>query len=226
MIYVMTGLKGDFEKYLEFKKSLNLKGPDDLFILGGILGAKGGMDILLNAMSEENVFPIAGKQELLASKFLDFMYNKDKYDNEDEIKAEMAEWFRDGGYPIAQGFMALDDEQKEMVIDYLREDFTLCEELSAGGQDFVLAYAGLGDFDPDRNIDEYTPEDLTQGDYTPNCYFDEKFILCGNLTDFEPDEDGFADKIYHGENVVVMNHKTNDRLCCIRLNDMKEYYAD
>ena len=68
MIYVMTGLSGDFQKYLELKDSLFLKKSDDLFILGGILGEKGGMDILLDAMTEENIFPIAGRQELAALK--------------------------------------------------------------------------------------------------------------------------------------------------------------
>ena len=177
MIYVMTGLKGDFNKYLELKDSLILRKTDDLFILGGFLGEKGGMDILLDAMSQENIFPVAGKQELLASKFLDFMQNKDKYDDAESIKSEMTEWFRDGGYPIAQGFMALDDEPKEMVIDYLREEFTLFEELSTYDDEFVLAYAGLGDFDPDRELEDYSPDDLVCGDYTPNCYYDEKYIL-------------------------------------------------
>ena len=225
MIYVMTGLSGDFQKYLELKDSLFLKKSDDLFILGGILGEKGGMDILLDAMTEENIFPIAGKQELAALKFLDYMQSGDKSDD-DGMKKEMAEWFREGGYPIAQGFMALDDDKKEMVIDYLREDFTLVEELSAGEKEFVLAYSGLGDFDPDRELEEYTPEDLTDGDYTPNCYFDDKYIVCGRLADFEPEDDGFEDKIYHSENVVVLNHADNTKACCIRLDDLKEYYGD
>ena len=225
MIYVMTGLKGDFKKYLELKDKILLKKSDDLFLLGGILGGAGGLDILLDAMSAENIFPIAGKQELTALKYLDFLKNNDKSQDND-MKAELASWFRSGGYPTAEAFLKLDDETKDSVLDYLREDFTLFEELSAGGNEYVLAYAGLGDFDPDRELDDYTPEDLTEGDYTPNCYYDEKYIICGELSDFEPEEDGFEDKAYKSENVVVMNHMANSKPTCIRLNDLKEYYAD
>lgn len=224
MIYVMTGLNGDIKKYHELKDSLFLRKTDDLFILGGILGAKGGLDILLETMSEENVFPIAGKQELAALKFLDYMENK--LDTDDiTMKKEMVEWFRSGGMPIAENFRALEGEKKEMILDYLREDFTIFEELSAGGNEFVLAYAGLGDFDPDREIDEYSPEDLTAGDYTPNCYYDDKYIVCGCLEDYEPEEDGCEDKIYHSENVIVLNHSANIKPCCIRLDDLREYYG-
>lgn len=225
MIYVMTGLKGDYKKYTELKDKILLKKSDDLFLLGGILGQSGGIDILLDAMGAENIFPVVGKDELAALKYLDFLKNNDKSQNA-EMKMELAQWFRSGGYPTAEAFLKLDDETKEAVIDYLREDFTLFEELEAGGEEFILAYAGLGDFDPDRELDEYTPEDLTNGDYTPNCYFDEKYIVCGNLSDFEPEEDGFENKIYKSENVVVLNHTQNTAPCCIRLSDLKEYYAD
>ena len=225
MVYVMTGLNGDYQKYLELKESILLKQKDDLFILGGILGEKGGIDILLDMLQDGNIFPITGKQELSALKFLNCMQNKDKIEN-NQIKLEMTEWLRNGGMPIANGFMSLDDEKKEMIIDYLQNDFTLFEELDVDGNLFVLSYAGLGDFDPDRELDEYTTEDLTAGDYTPNCYFDEKSIICGNLVDFEPDEDGYEDRIYKSENVFVMNHTLNTKPCCIRLNDLQEYYVD
>lgn len=226
MIYVMTGLKGDFKTYVELKNSLIMKKSDDLFILGGILGGSGGIDILLDAMSEENVFPIAGKDELAALKYLDFMKDNEKSDDL-EMKKGMALWFKNGGYPTAEAFTKLEEEDKDSVLDYLREDFTLFEELEVkGSNEFVLAYAGLGDFDPDRELDDYSPEDLTNGDYTPNCFFDEKYIVCGNLSDFDPEDDAFEGKIYKSENVIVMNHALNDRPCCIRLDDMKEYYAN
>ena len=226
MIYVMTGLRGDFKKYVELKNSLIMKKSDDLYLVGGILGGSGGIDILLDAMSEENVFPIAGKDELLALKYLDFMKNNDKSDDL-EIKKGMADWFKNGGYPTAEAFTKLDEEDKEALLDYLREDFTLCEEIETkSGSQFVVSYAGLGDFDPDREIGEYSPEDLTEGDYTPNCFFDDKYIICGNLFDFDPEDDAFEGKIYHSENVIVLNHATNENTVCIRLDDMKEYYAD
>ena len=112
MIYVMTGLRGDFKKYVELKNSLIMKKSDDLYLVGGILGGSGGIDILLDAMSEENVFPIAGKDELLALKYLDFMKNNDKSDDL-EIKKGMADWFKNGGYPTAEAFTKLDEEDKE-----------------------------------------------------------------------------------------------------------------
>ena len=224
MIYVMTGLKGDYQKYLELKNTIMLKNSDDLFLLGGILGKSGGIDILLDAMSAENVFPIAGKDELSALKYLDFMRKNDKSDDTD-MKLGMAEWFKAGGFPTAEAFMKLDDETKESLIEYLREDFTLFEEIECEKKEFILAYAGLGDFDPDRELDEYTPEDLTEGDYTPNCYFDDKYIICADLPDFEAEEEGFEDKIYQCENVFVLNHSENRRPSCLRLNDLKEFYA-
>lgn len=45
------------------------------------------------------------------------------------------------------------------VIDFIRE-FTVYEEVTVGEQDYLLVHAGLGDFDPEKDIEEYSLHDL------------------------------------------------------------------
>lgn len=226
MIYVISDINGDYEKYLKMKDEIVLKRSDDLFLLGNIIGyGKGGIDILMDAMQAENIFPVAGADELAAIKCLRAMMGEK---DDEQLKKDVAEWLgTKGGLMTAGELSKLSEDEREDLYSYLTEEFTLLEELSAGGRDFVLSNNGLGNFDPDKSLDDYTPEELTDGDFDiEGDYFDDRIIVCG----FTPTHilgEEYDGKIYHGNNVICIDCGVRDKrpLACLRLDDLKEYYV-
>ena len=67
MIYCVSDIRGDYEKYSKLLKMIRLNGRDTLYVLGNVIdGADGSMKLLLDMMMRENVFPVIGE---LISKF-------------------------------------------------------------------------------------------------------------------------------------------------------------
>ncbi len=228
MIYVMSGIRGNFDAYKALIGKIKLKKDDDLFLLGNVIcGGEGGMDILLDAMNAENIFPIAAKSEIDAARFLSVI-NNSKEKPDESIREEMAKWFTKGGFACANAFMKLEsDEDKEYVLEYLSEEFTLVDEIKTDGKTFILSAKGLGGFLNEKDAFDYSAEELTDGDFDPTV--DEfpdknKYIVCGDIDDFTPDEE-FEGKICTIGKNIILNHAENRQPCCMRLNDMKEFYV-
>lgn len=228
MTYVMSGIRGNFDAYKTLISKIRLKKDDDLFLLGNVIcPGEGGMEILLDAMNAENIFPIAAKSEIDAAKFLSVINNSKEKPSE-SLREEMAAWFSKGGFACANAFMKLEgDEDKEYILEYLSEEFTLVDEIKIENKTFILSAKGLGGFNNEKEAFDYSADELTDGDFDPTVdKFDDenKYIVCGDLDDFTPDEE-FEGKICTIGTNIILSHAENRQPCCIRLNDMKEFYV-
>ena len=71
MIYVMSDIHGNFQKYSDMLEKLSLKDTDALFVLGDAIdGGKDGIKILKDMMYRPNIYPVLGEHEYLAKKLL------------------------------------------------------------------------------------------------------------------------------------------------------------
>jgi serine/threonine protein phosphatase 1 len=95
-----------------------------------------------------------------------------------EFAAEMTAWAADGGKPTLDGFRALDADMREGVLDYLSE-FMLFEEVEVKDKDYVLVYAGIADFDPDTELDDYQPEDFFLPAAAGERFFEDRTLIVG-----------------------------------------------
>ena len=74
MIYVMSDIHGEYDKFKEVLKQINLQKEDLLYVLGDVVDrGPHPMEILLKMMEMPNVIPIAGNHELMALKCLRFL---------------------------------------------------------------------------------------------------------------------------------------------------------
>ena len=90
------------------------------------------------------------------------------------------EWLNVGGMATLDEFRKLTKDEQEMVLEYL-EEFSLYEEVSVGGKDFVLVHAGLDNFAPDKDMDDYQLHELifNKPDYYKK-YFENKYLVTGH----------------------------------------------
>jgi len=162
MTYVVSNLHGNYQKYKAMLSEISFRDSDILYVLGDIVDyGEEPMELIADMSMRYNVYPIVGEHDYRAIRMLQGFDRMLKTGDtpDPEYIAEMTEWMAEGGKTTLDGFRALDEEMREGVLDYL-SDLALYEEVSVKGKTYLLVHAGITDFDPDADIDDYQPEDF------------------------------------------------------------------
>lgn len=222
MTYVMAGICGNWDKYNALLQAISLKNEDILYVIGDVADyGEQSMEVLTDMSMRANVYPIAGKRDLLALRMLNGFDKMLKSGSmpDPEFAAEMTAWAGEGGKPVLDGFRALDEEMREGILDYLSE-FALFEEVEAKDKRFVLVYAGIGDFDPEIPLEDYEPEDFFTPAEVTDRFFADRILIVGGA----PTENG---RIERTEDVIRLNcgAREGGSLAAICLETGEEFYA-
>ena len=233
MIYVMSDLHGQYEKYLKMLETISFSDDDTLYILGDIVDrGDHPIKILQDMCLRPNVYPIMGNHEQMAFTMLRKLcveITENNYEN--HLKAEdfhlLSEWFINGGQTTLEEFRRLSPEQREDLFDYF-DEFLCYDEFSLNGNEFVLVHGGLDDFSPEKPLEDYEPSSLlwTKTDYTKR-YYQDKYLVTGHVPTetIDPAYDG---KIYtkNGHIAIDCGAGHGNALGCIRLDDFKTFYVN
>ena len=231
MTYVMSDIHGQYEKYRKMLEEINFSDEDTLYILGDVADrGEHSIKILYDMSMRANVIPMMGNHEHIAEYILRKLnveiteQNLENW-NADIIKA-VTEWYENGGYPTSKEFSGLSHDDREYILDYLRE-FSFYDEITVGENTFVLVHGGLPDFSPEKDLDDYHPilSLYTRTDYS-KTYYPDKYLVTGHTPTFSfaSECDG---RIYMKNHHIALDcgvcHGKN--LGCIRLDDFKEFYV-
>ena len=222
MTYVISDIHGNYGKLKEMLEKIRFSDDDLLYVLGDMVDVGDEpIEVLLDFSMRSNVYPIIGECDLRAAKLLSAFDKMSRGGEPDEeCIAEMSVWVNEGGKPTLEGFRILDDDMKEGIIDYLT-DCTLYEELTVNGKDYLLVHAGIADFSPDTDMDDYQPEDFVSEPLdSGRRYFEDKTLIVGHT----PTESG---KIEYGNGSIMIDCGASygGKLACLRLEDGKEFYV-
>ena len=183
--YCISDPHGCYDKYRRILRTIGLRPRDTLYVLGDVVDrGPDGVRILQDMMLRPNVVPILGNHEYMMAYCLRFLDREITDESLSELDGEkmaaLLDWFENGGEPTLRAFRALSPQDRQEVCGYLGE-FSLYEEVRAGGQDYVLVHAGLGNFSPERPLDSYRPDELIlgQGDYE-NDYWPGRYVVSGH----------------------------------------------
>jgi serine/threonine protein phosphatase 1 len=223
MTYVVSNLHGNYQKYKALLSEISFKDTDILYVLGDIVDyGEEPMELIGDMSMRYNVYPIVGEHDYRAIRMLQGFDNMLKTGDtpDSDYIAEMTTWMTEGGKPTLDGFRALDEEMREGVLDYL-SDLALYEEVTVKGKTYLLVHAGIADFDPDTDIDDYQPEDFITEPATPGTiYYQDKTLIVGHV----PTESG---KIERSEGVIAIDGGVAEggSLACLCLETGKEFYV-
>ena len=186
MIYVMSDIHGCKDEYMEALKQINLKDEDTLYVLGDIVDrGPDGIEILRDMMFRANVIPLIGNHDYMALMMLKKLAvpiteeNVESHITVDDMTSYM-HWINDGGSATIEGFRKLSFEEKQDIIEYL-EEFSLYEEISVGGKEYILVHAGIDPFVPGKSLDDYELHEMIfeAPDYS-KVYFEDKYLVTGH----------------------------------------------
>ena len=207
-------------------------GEDFLFVLGDVIDRGEHGVALLRWMAEQpNVQLILGNHEamLLSCDFLLEAVTEESLEKLDIARMELLQnWLANGAAPTLTGLRRLLKEEPEVlegIMDLLRTA-PLYEQIEAGGRKYILVHAGLGNFHPDRPLEDYTPDELLMARPLPDTrYFSDATVIFGHTPT------GYLDPAYRGRAM-----KTDSWICIdtgaamggspmlLRLEDRKEFY--
>ena len=232
MIYCMSDVHGDYEKYRLMLEKIRLSDGDLLYLLGDVVDrGPHPVRILLDMMQRPNVKPLLGNHEYMAVLCLRFLT---KQVTEESVSALCAEnfqdlinWQREGGSSTLREFGQLSAEQRSAVLEYLM-DFELYEEIQVNGQDYLLVHAGPANFSPDRPLDSYGLHELiwTRMDYG-KVYYADRFLVTGHTPVAMIPGNTKQDSIYRANRHIAIDCGciSGGRLGAICLDTGEEFYV-
>ena len=112
MIYAISDLHGDYEKYAAMLKKIQFSEADTLYVLGDVIdmGAD-GLRILMDMSARPNVFPIIGEHEFRALPLLRHLKGslseKTAANFDADTMRAFAEWGKQGGQETVRAFRAM-----------------------------------------------------------------------------------------------------------------------
>ncbi len=186
MIYVMSDIHGCKDEYLKALKTINLRDQDTLYVLGDVVDrGSDGIEILQDMMMRPNIIPLIGNHDYMALLMLSKLNvaiteeNVDNYLTTEDMTS-FVNWLSDGGNPTIEAFRRLSRDDKDAVLEYL-EEFSLYEEVTAGGRDYILVHGGLEPFVPGKDLEDYELYEMIfeAPDYS-KVYFKDKILVTGH----------------------------------------------
>lgn len=235
MIYVTADLHGCHPD--QFRQMLSKAGfgrEDFLFVLGDVIdrGSYGG-ELLLQLSQMPNAALVLGNHEamLLSCSFLFDRVTEESLEALDAGRLRLVEhWLRNGGSPTLEQLRRIlkrDPELLEGILEYLREA-PLYERVEAGGRQFILTHAGLGNYRPGKALEEYAPEELLWNRPDPRERYDPQVTAVFGHTPTSLWGDEYRGKAFHGEGWICID--TGAALggspMVLRLDDLQEFYMD
>ena len=228
MIYCMSDIHGEYERYRDLQEQLRLNGEDTLYILGDVVDrGPQPMRVLLDMMERPNVIPLLGNHDWMAFCCLrSLMAEGSGAFRQDD--GDLIHWWNQGGLTTMEDFYRLSKEEQRRVLAYLGK-FRRYEELTVNGGRYVLVHGGLGGFSPSRPLEDYALNALIwdRPDYG-RVYFLDKYLVTGHTpTRFIPDNPR-PDFIYRANNYIAIDCGCvfGGRLGAVCLDTGEEFYAE
>ncbi|MDO5548924.1 MAG: metallophosphoesterase [Eubacteriales bacterium] len=234
MIYVASDLHGCLEDWLLLLDKIHFGENDTMFVLGDCVDfGPDPIGLLHDLMGRPNVFPVLGNHELRFARCAHRIPAHATMETlpellDEEGKALLADWLSNGGQTTLRQYLALDEEGREAILDYIGE-MTLYEEAEADGVEFVLTHAGLDHFDPERELEDYAPTDFLLATPTPGTeYFADRTVIVGHVPTFRL-EGGKPGKILDDGAIIYIDcgaahPQDGGSVGCLRLDDLSEFY--
>lgn len=232
MIYLMSDIHGySFEKTLMLLKQSGFTANDYLYILGDVIDrGDDGIKMIQWMMEQSNVELILGNHEamLLSCDFIFEELNDRFLGGLTQKKISLLNtWQLNGAAPTLRGLTALNKEERENILDYIR-DAPLYGAITVGEKDYLLTHSGLGHFDERKKMSDYTPDELLWNrPRLDTRYFDDITVIFGHTPTVEYGKQ-FAGGMIKTDTWINIDAGAacgyNPMLLC--LDTMQEFYSE
>lgn len=232
MIYATSDLHGyPLDKFMDLLNKAGFTDDDFCFVLGDVIDrGPEGIKTICWLMNQPNFELVLGNHEamMLACEFLCDEITDESIANLTGQKfGTYTTWISNGGQQTLDELCNLPKEDRKYIFEYLKEA-PLYETVTAGGRDFVLTHSGLGSFDKNKKLSEYSTFDLIWNRPNSNArYFDEILTVFGHTPThyYGPEHKGKA-LVTDTWIDIDTGAACGGSPMLLRLDDLKEFYAE
>lgn len=230
MLYAMSDLHGEYQKYLAMLEKIKFSQEDTLYLLGDLVDrGPEPVKILQDIMQRPNVYPLLGNHEVMAVYILKQLLLEVTEETISQVDTYLMEnifiWQRNGGGVTLEQFQALPPRERRQLLEFM-EGFGWYETVDVGERAFLLVHAGLGNYRPGKKLEEYSLEELTmvRPDYQTQYFPDDSIYVLSGHTPTKLLSGKW--EIYHSHNNIVLDcgAAIGGRLACLCLDTMEEFY--
>lgn len=167
MVYVSSDWHGwPLEKIRKLLQQAGFGEEDELYILGDVIDrGKEGAALLQWLVRQSNVTFVLGNHEQMLLSCEDFIREPttDSLSTIDYRGLQIYQnWKRNGGIPTIDALRELaqkNPEELELILEYLHQA-PMAVVTEVGEKEYILVHGGLGDFYPEKQLEDYEPNDL------------------------------------------------------------------
>lgn len=183
MTYIISDIHGCYTEFLELLEKIGFSDDDELFVLGDAMDrGPEPIKVIQDLMSRANVTYILGNHDdmMLRSlrKLAVDISEASLIDLSDDDFISYYHWLREGGNITEEQFRQLSNEERRDVLDFL-ECAPAYEMIENDGKLYIMVHAGIRNFDPEKEMDEYSPSDFLweRTDYTKQYFPSDRIFL-------------------------------------------------
>ena len=228
MHYVMSDLHGRYDLFLRMLEKISFSACDTLYLLGDLIDrGPDGIQLIRDVMKRPNVIPFLGNHEDMFYRVIRKIGKPIDLNERSVIRDTFFDWTGyNGGDVTWNSYRSLPQEQRAEVLDYL-ESLTVFDEVSVGGNTFLLVHAGVGAWKPEKDPNDCSLHDFIweETDYS-NVYYKDKYLVTGHTPT------GLIDPVFSGRIIQKNHHVAIDcgavftgSLGCFCLETMEEIYV-
>ena len=144
---------------------------------------------------------------------------------DEKMLGNLVTWQYNGSSTTIEEFRALSREMQRAVIDFLKE-FSIYEELTVNGKEYLLVHGGLGNYNPEKDIEDYSLKELIwdRAEYGI-LYFEDVYVVTGHTPTQEISGNPRPGYIFRGNNHIAIDcgcNRPDGRLGAICLDTGEE----
>lgn len=213
MIYCMSDIHGEMDRFKTMLDLIHFSGGDTLFILGDVIDRyPGGVEILKIIMNMPNINMLLGNHEQMCLDTL----------GPNSVYGSRRLWQENGGSNTYRELLYVCPKVERNRILHFLSRLPDYWELKVGDKAYHLVHASPSDDPEDRIWKRPKPNDPP--------YFENRTVIVGHTpTCYMSGDHENPFTIWHGNGLIDIDcgcgNKTElRRLACLRLDDLKEFY--
>ena len=232
MIYVLSDIHGNEERFDSIMKQIDLQSEDSLYILGDVIDRYScGIRILRKIMSMPNVKMLLGNHEYMMLRALGHPYDPCDPTGEVIQEAAVAHWYRNGGKVTHDHWKRIRKSLRQEILQYLLE-LPVNIDVEVNGRSYKLVHGAP--------MDEYVNHPETPSPihfavwkrWQSHETFSGDFTMIFGHTPTRYYQDAVPMKLWYGDRMIGIDcgcgyppDSPEGRLACLRLDDGKVFYS-
>lgn len=229
MHYAISDIHGCYDLYRKMLEKIEFSDDDTLIFLGDAADrGPDGIKVMQDLMRRKNVVCLLGNHEDMFRRVAGSIGRKLTLEEKIDVEGTMIGWVEyNGGDVTWEAYKTLSKPEQRELVDWMN-GLPHYYELAVNGRAFLLVHAGVGVYEPEKDLSDCTEHDFIweRMDYG-QVYYKDKLLVTGHTPT------GYIDPAFSGRIMRKNNHVAIDcgavytgTLGCICLETLEEFYVN